>query len=492
MGLLDKFKTLITRNIDKENVSTGIMTLPDITKSGLSIHPDLIDLIWIGDGKYQNYTNPLKSTSTYQYEGFTIEVSMLKPDEPSLLYLKYPIEPVHPSEYVERPPYYPSYSELTPKQKYLYWEFLSNPYDPSNDIGYVFIFYYGLERHLLYGNFEKAFDIILKLRDVYDNRSFQHYSASALILSTLIHKRAEYTQRFINSLDKDYEFQMPGELYFLCKLSLGIPITALDIIKFHKFFGFSNDRYIKNNADIFFKNLCNNIRYQNNGSELIDSKPYFIEVNFGRLPTVSLPIFANISMINKEVVIPDISHANHFVKSILELLKNAHQDTKQELASIRKQKKKNSEKTLDFDSSYPRSYFNNKEFMEKQTAYYDNLQKVESQWSILYNLKTYTGSNADKYIELCRLNIQQFIEMDHLGKNFEDYETPISICAYKRLSMIYEKQGNFEDAFNVCIEAIQAGIEYDGTKSGFKGRAARMLKKTDITPDEKIIDILMG
>ena len=130
--------------------------------------------------------------------------------------------------------------------------------------------------------------------------------------------------------------------------------------------------------------------------------------------------------------------------------------------------------------------------MEKQTAYYDNLQKVESQWSILYNLKTYTGSNADKYIELCRLNIQQFIEMDHLGKNFEDYETPISICAYKRLSMIYEKQGNFEDAFNVCIEAIQAGIEYDGTKSGFKGRAARMLKKTDITPDEKIIDILMG
>ena len=61
-------------------------------------------------------------------------------------------------------------------------------------------------------------------------------------------------------------------------------------------------------------------------------------------------------------------------------------------------------------------------------------------------------------------------------KKFKDYETPISVRAYKRLSMIYEKQGNYENAFEICIEAIKNGIEYDGTKSGFKGRAARMIK----------------
>ena len=89
------------------------------------------------------------------------------------------------------------------------------------------------------------------------------------------------------------------------------------------------------------------------------------------------------------------------------------------------------------------------------------------------------------------MNIQQFLEMDQLGKKFKDYETPISVRAYKRLSMIYEKQGNYENAFEICIEAIKNGIEYDGTKSGFKGRAARMIKKSGITPDEETVNILM-
>lgn len=498
MGLLDKFKSLLIKEdvgTDIETTSTDIITSTNITKSGLSVHPDLIDLIWIGDGKCKNYSSQTQTTMTYPYEGFSIKVSMFGPDEPSLLYLKYPIEQVQPSEYVERPPYYPFYRELTPKQKYLYWKFLSDPYNSNNDIGYVFIFYYGLERHLLYGNFEKAFDIILKLRDIYDNRSFQHYSASALILSTLIHKRPEYTRRFIDSLDKDHEFQMPGELYFLCKLSLGIPITSLDILKFHKFFGFTNNRYIKNNTDMFIKNLCKNIRYQNNGSELIDSKPYFIEADFSQLPTVSIPIFANLSIRDKEVVIPDISHANHFVGNILSLLESAHQDTKQELADIRKQKANTDVDEKPFkeinDIPYSQSYFHDKDFRAKTKEYYDTLEKVENQWSVLYNLKVYTGPNADKYIELCRLNIQQYIKMDERGKLFADYESPILIPAYKRLSMIYEKQGNYEKAFEICIEAIKNGIEYDGTKSGFKGRAARMIKKSGITPDEETVNILM-
>ena len=168
----------------------------------------------------------------------------------------------------------------------------------------------------------------------------------------------------------------------------------------------------------------------------------FIWENVAVIPTVSIPIFANLSIRDKEVVIPDISHVNHFVGNILSLLESAHQDTKQELSDIRKQ-------------------------------------------------KAYTGPNADKYIELCRLNIQQFLEMDQLGKKFKDYETPISVRAYKRLSMIYEKQGNYENAFEICIEAIKNGIEYDGTKSGFKERAARMIKKAGITPDEETVNILM-
>ena len=37
----------------------------------------------------------------------------------------------------------------------------------------------------------------------------------------------------------------------------------------------------------------------------------------------------------------------------------------------------------------------------------------------------------------------------------------------------------------------QLGKKYDGTKSGFKKRSARMIKKAGITPDEETVNILM-
>lgn len=339
MGLFNKFKNFLS---DEPNVNTAsheLIPQTGIVKSDLSIHPDLVDLVWIGDGEYQNYSNQPQANMTCPYEGFTIKISALGPNEPSLLYLKFPIEQPKPSELVERPPYYPFYSELTPKQKYFYWKFLSDPYNPSNDIGYVFIFYYGLERHLLYGNFDKAFDIILKLRDIYNNRSFQNYSASALILSAMIHKRADCAKKFMDSLDKHHEFQMPGELYFLCKFGLGIPITAYDIIKFHKFFGFSNNRYIKSNFDLFLKNLTNNITEMNNGNNLLNAKLYFKESDFWNTKTVSVPAFANVSIREKEVSVPDITKASKFMGTIFNLLDKTHEDTKKELAEIRKRKR---------------------------------------------------------------------------------------------------------------------------------------------------------
>ena len=94
-------------------------------------------------------------------------------------------------------------------------------------------------------------------------------------------------------------------------------------------------------------------------------------------------------------------------------------------------------------------------------------------------------------MELCRLNIQQYTKMNDRGKHYTDYESPLGVPAYRRLAMLYEKQGNYEASFEVCIEAIKSGILYDGNKSGFKGRAARMIKKGNIQPDEEIITLLM-
>lgn len=308
-----------------------------LAKNNLYVHPELIDLIWIGDGPLKNYFSVNDKSVTYNYNGFTIKISAISADEPSLLYIDMPIK--KPSSFVERPPYYPSYKELTPEQKWLYWKFLSNPYDSSNDIGYVFIFYYGLERHILQGNFDKAFDVILKLRDVYTNSSFQQYSAGALILSCIIYKRADCAEKFISSLDKDYEYQIDSVLYMLCKFGLNLAITPQDIMLFYKGFNFSNNRYIKNNPDIFLKNLTQNIKIATGGNSSINAGNYFQSSDIDHLESITLPIFANTSIASNTVTIPDILNNTLFSTTIHKILVQTHEDTKKELAELRKANK---------------------------------------------------------------------------------------------------------------------------------------------------------
>jgi hypothetical protein len=69
--------------------------------------------------------------------------------EPSLIDLRLPVSRTSPST---SPPlgYWPSYARLTPEARRCYLEWLAmGRRNPSIDIGYVFIFFYGLERRLL-------------------------------------------------------------------------------------------------------------------------------------------------------------------------------------------------------------------------------------------------------------------------------------------------------------------------------------------------------
>lgn len=56
--------------------------------------------------------------------------------------------------------------------------------------------------------------------------------------------------------------------------------------------------------------------------------------------------------------------------------------------------------------------------------------------------------------------------------------------------MIYEKQGNFQKAIDICAEAIEIGAINDGTKGQMRGRLARLIKKSEITPGEDILKLL--
>lgn len=107
--------------------------------------------------------------------------------DPSTIYLNLPI-----SEDYNTPPlgYYPHYINMTSGQRFKYLNWLRNV-DLHIDIGYVFIYYYGLEKQMITGNFEKAFNQIIRLRNHHENKSFQTYSQNALIYGCLANDRLD-------------------------------------------------------------------------------------------------------------------------------------------------------------------------------------------------------------------------------------------------------------------------------------------------------------
>ena len=258
MGLFNfrKKKEAVVSNNTKEVVP---VTEKSLSVKSLAIHEDLRNLVWVGDGKFKNYTQKQDNENSYDLGGIRISISFMNQEEPSLIYTQHKVTQPKDIGKVDRPPYFPTYSGLTPEQKWVYLNLLSNPYDTSIDIGFVFILYYGLERHLLSGNFEEAFEVILKLRDVHTNKSFQSYSANALVLTCMLHDRGDLISKFFQSLDKEHEFAFSDNLFLICYYSFDMPLLPKDIMRMAKTFEFSNMNYIKKYPDLFLENLKNAI-----------------------------------------------------------------------------------------------------------------------------------------------------------------------------------------------------------------------------------------
>ena len=302
---------------------------------GLTIHEDLKELVWIGDGKYKNYKQSKGDENSFEIDGLRITITFHNQEEPSLIYTNQKINKPKDLNSVERPTYYPTYSELTPEQKWVYLTLLSNPYNSEIDIGFVFILYYGLERHLLSGNFEKAISVILKLRDIHTNKSFQSYSANAVVLSCMLHNRGDLIIDFIKSLDKEHEFAFSDNLLLICYYSFDIPLLPKDVMRMSLTFEFKNKNYIKKYPELFLESLSGAIRTKL-GSEKIDLKKYLTASEIKKVKQEDVRIFANISIIDKSISIPILSENFKLKREMYNLLETAHEEVKKKLAEMRK------------------------------------------------------------------------------------------------------------------------------------------------------------
>jgi len=232
--------------------------------------------------------------------------------EPSLIWTKLPIE--KNEELEEEAMYFPAYSTLSPKCRYQYLRWLQDVTKETN-LSYVFLYYYGLERHLVAGDYDSAVDEILRLLKYHDKGTFRSYATTALIASSLHKKRKDIIERapFICK-----EISNEG-LVFRMHMDMGL--TPDDLIELASEVGFKNKRYIKKFPDKFKEVLGNMLNeYQNERGFILQS------LNINNVKQEEWFVFANISFPEKTRYsqIPQILKCKDFKEPIKMLLEKTH------------------------------------------------------------------------------------------------------------------------------------------------------------------------
>jgi peptidoglycan hydrolase-like protein with peptidoglycan-binding domain/tellurite resistance protein len=135
-------------------------------------------------------------------------------------------------------PYWPSYSLLDPvaRQSFLRW-LAGGRQDPSAYIGYVFLYFYGLERRLMLDNpGEEAVLIISEVRRLqsiyHDNHSFERYAAALLSAASV--KYAHSVEWPPLTLRKT-TWQLPLDL-LVClgsAVAAGTPLNATQVLTWY-------------------------------------------------------------------------------------------------------------------------------------------------------------------------------------------------------------------------------------------------------------------
>ncbi|WP_161879118.1 TerB N-terminal domain-containing protein [Alkalibacterium sp. MB6] len=504
MKFLDMFKKKV-----KEESRQIVPQVKNLNRSELLIHNDLQDLIWFKNGPKRNYYPERSIDRSEVYTGdfrIVINFSVSGPEEPSVIDTKLVSREVRNLNEVEKLPYYPSYSEISPEQRGAYLKFLENPYNTAFEVGYAFILYYGLERFLLTDKFEPAFEVVLKLRDVHPNSSFQSYSGNALVLSCLYHKRPDMMVKFIESLDKDFELTFSDNLFLLSAYSFELPLYAKDIVRLAKTFEFTNKNYMSKYPDLFIETMTKLVleKYKKEGillSEILNRK------EFSKLRTEDRGMFANISISDEKIRVPMIAESFKIKKTFYDLLEETHESVKKELADLRKkgsapevnQKSASKEKKLlVFDENLEEQLLSElknsgSDLLRKHFAY------IQLQ-DFYYKYRDIDSESLTKCIYFCEEDIRKLDEMhqqyisSELNKlkgisailNDSEIESrkryiekgfQANIPAFKRLAIIYEKNKDYDKAIEICDQAVHYYQKWGMDANEFLDRKKKLIEK---------------
>ncbi len=242
-------------------------------------------------------------------------------DDPSTIYSTLPVHDPKPGRSIPKLPYFPSYSGMDPEQRALYLHWLCD-ISVSIEIGYVFVYYYGLERHLVIGDFDAAFNEILCLRKYHNNGSFQLYSASALVHACLIRKRPDKLQ---------YLYTIPGFDFFdntnlLIMHHCGLNLSAEAMLRLATTLAGVNRRYLRSHHALYGEVLIAILRQRYGVDEYPFAKCFSLE-DVDKIP---YPLFANISLPDnvRTPHLPNLLHHSPFQKELGAFFNEVHETVK--------------------------------------------------------------------------------------------------------------------------------------------------------------------
>lgn len=290
---------------------------------------EIVELLWFEDGPLKNYDSESVGTEQEVGYGIYIKTYMTTDIEPSLISSQCLVK--KPEDRLFLPPigYYPTYGALSDEQRWVYWNWLHN-IDDTTDIGNVFIFYYGLERRLFTKDYQKAFDMVLRLKLHHANNSFQLYSSHALLGAILYHKDWDlYAQ--LEQVDKTCGNSATTPLYMFVRYFVNAPLTANDVMALSSEFGFKNRRYINEYPELFSEIMSQKMtdRY---GTRALP----FSFVDIKKCPLVGVQIVANLSLSIRNINVSKVLADKQLHSEANSLLTETHESVKLKLREMRK------------------------------------------------------------------------------------------------------------------------------------------------------------
>ncbi len=251
-------------------------------------------------------------------------------EEPSIIYLSLPISKPNSIREVDEPSYYPSYAGLTPNQRWIYLDWLQDISKPIPK-GYLYIYYYGLERQLLESNNLDTIDELLYLSKYHEFIRINAHTAiffsyfrneNRNILNKLFAEEVNYP---INNLNLIF--------YYLMKKSL----SSKDIYEVISQYSDINKRYLKLHPVLYLEELDNYIlkNYEKQGFALYK----YYKLN--ELSLVNKTVYLNYSFPDeiRNVEVINIIENKNFKKDILHIHKNIHEKVKKRLKVEKTQSK---------------------------------------------------------------------------------------------------------------------------------------------------------